>query len=82
MNEKKSQIERFKEVARELEAAANGVLVDVICYLSRGLEPKAIARLCGNVSSLPMYMKSNDMPYRLCILRAPSIDILKDPDSH
>ena len=60
----------------------SGVPVDVICYLSRGLEPTAIARLCGNVSTLPVYMKSNDMPYRFCILRAPSIDILKDPDSH
>ena len=61
---------------------ASGVPVDAICYLSRGLEPKATAKLCGNVSSLPVYMKSSDMPYRFCILSAPSIAILKDPDSH
>ena len=60
----------------------SGFTVDALEFLSRGLDETACAILFGNVLKLPKYMKSKDIPYRACILRAPSIEIRKSPLSH
>lgn len=39
-------------------ADQSGISLDVLVALSRGLDDKAIARLCGNCASMPRYMKS------------------------
>lgn len=66
-----------------IEAAQlSGFTVDALVFLSRGLDATALAILMGNVSSLPVYMKSREIPYRDCILIAPSMEIRKSPDSH
>ena len=63
-------------------AAQSGITVDALLCLISGLEDNSVARLLDNVSSLPTYMKSKDMPYRDCIVIAPSIEIRKSPLSH
>ena len=73
----------------------DGILDDLICaaqefgltagaieFLTRGLDEMAVAILLGNVSSLPVYMKSREIPYRDCIFSAPSIETRKSPLSH
>ena len=62
----------------QLLAAANhsGLTVDALEFLVRGVDESAAAILLGNASNLPKYMKSRGIPYRDCILIAPSIDIL------
>lgn len=55
-------------------AAYSGLTVDALEFVTRGLDDKAVAILLGNVSNLPVYMKSREIPYRDCIFSAPSID--------
>lgn len=59
-----------------------GYSVDVLEFVSRGLDETALAILLGNVSMLPKYMKSSEMPYLSRSRMAPSIDIRKSPLSH
>ena len=56
-------------------AQTTGFSVDLLEFITRGLDDRAVAILLGNVSSLPTYMKSNDIPNRARIFNAPSIDI-------
>lgn len=63
-------------------AQISGLTVDLIEFLINGLEDTAIAILLGNVSNLPAYIKSSDTPNLSRIFSAPSIEILKSPDSH
>ena len=44
-------------------AKASPLTFDTLYGLSEGLDDKALAILCGNVSRLPAYMKSNEIPY-------------------
>ena len=47
-----------------IEAAQSSPLTfDVLFRLTDNLPDKAFAILCGNVSKLPVYMKSKDIPY-------------------
>lgn len=63
-------------------AIYSGLTVDALEFMARGLDENAVAILLGNVSNLPVYMKSREIPYRSCIFSAPSIEILKSPLSH
>lgn len=62
--------------------AQSGFSVDALEFLSRGLDDTALAILLGNVSKLPVYMKSIDIPYRVRSRIAPSIETRKSPLSH
>lgn len=44
-------------------ADQSGLTVDVLVSLADGLDESATAILCGNVSRLPQYIKSSEMPY-------------------
>lgn len=44
-------------------ALQSGLSMDLLEFLSRGLDDKAVAKLLGNASILPVYMKSRDIPY-------------------
>ncbi len=50
--------------------------LDVLEFISRGLDDTALAILAGNVSTLPRYMKSKDTPYLSLSRMAPSMEIL------
>ena len=66
-----------------LEAAdQSGFTVDFLLELSKGLNANAVAILLGNVSKLPKYMKSNEIPYLSLSRIAPSSDTRKLPLSH
>jgi len=69
MNVPQDQIEQLTNAARH-----SGLTFDALEFMTRGLDAKAVAILLGNVSNLPVYMKSRDMPYRDCIFNAPSMD--------
>lgn len=51
------------------------VSFDVLEVLSRGLDETALAILCANVSTLPQYMKSSEIPYLSRSRMALRIDI-------
>lgn len=63
-------------------ALVSGFTVDVLVALMAGLDARARATLLGNVSSLPVYMKSSEIPYFSRSLIAPSIEMRISPDSH
>lgn len=63
-------------------ADQSGLSVDLLEFLSRGLDDTAFAILAGNVSMLPRYMKSNVMPYLSRSRIAPSTEMRKSPLSH
>jgi hypothetical protein len=65
-----------------LVAAQSGFSVDALEFVSRGLDDIALAILLGNVSRLPVYMKSIDIPYLVLSRIAPSIETRKSPLSH
>lgn len=65
-----------------VSAHQSGLSIDVLEFLSRGLDDTAAATLFGNASNLPKYMKSREIPYRFEIQRAPSTDIRNLPLSH
>ena len=46
-----------------IAAQDSGMTFDVLEALTAGLDAKATAIVCGNVSKLPQYMKSSVMPY-------------------
>ena len=54
---------------------SSGLTVDSLEWLSRGLDRKALATLCGNASTLPQYIQSNVSPYLLRNFKAPSTEI-------
>ena len=41
---------------------ASGFSLDLLEWLTRGLDAHALAICCGNVSALPKYRKSNETP--------------------
>ena len=63
-------------------AQASGLSVDLLEFVSRGLDDNSRAILFGNVSRLPKYMKSKDIPYLSTSRIAPSTDMRKSPLSH
>lgn len=63
-------------------AQESGLTVDLLEFVSRGLDDKAVAILFDNVSKLPQYMKSRDIPYLRRSFIAPSTDTRKSPLSH
>ncbi len=60
----------------------SGLTIDALYFLISGLDDSAVAILLGNVSMLPKYMKSRDVPYLACNRIAPSIEMRKSPLSH
>lgn len=71
------RIELLTDAARQ-----SGLTFDLLEFVTRGLDDKALAILCGNVSTLPTYMKSRDIPYLSDSFNAPSIEMRKSPLSH
>lgn len=63
------QLDKLLDAARQ-----SGMTVDALVCLTEGLDANAVAILLGNVSNLPKYMKSKEIPYRRSIFIAPSID--------
>ena len=63
-------------------AQASPLTFDVLFSLSCGMDDNAVAILCGNVSKLPAYMKSKDIPYLSRSRMALSAGIQKSPLSH
>ena len=63
-------------------ADQSGFTVDLIVAMINGLDDKSIAILLGNVSMLPKYMKSKEIPYLSLSRMAPSSDVLNAPLSH
>ena len=63
-------------------AHQSGFTVDSVLFLMSGLDDKAIAILLGNVSRLPKYMKSKEIPYLSRSRTAPSMEMRKSPLSH
>ncbi len=55
---------------------------DVLEFLSRDLDDKALAIFCGNVSMLPSYMKSSEIPYLSLSRSALGTVIKKSPLSY
>lgn len=55
----KQQEERLEALITA--AQSSPLTVDLLEFLSRGLDDKAFAIFIGNVSRLPQYMKSNEM---------------------
>ncbi len=45
-----------------IAADQSGVSLDVLLALCRDLDDMAIAKLCGNCASMPLYMKSKVAP--------------------
>ena len=60
----------------------SGLTVDLLEFLSRGLDETAFAIFAGNVSMLPKYMKSSVMPYLSRSRIAPSMEMRASPLSH
>jgi len=63
-------------------ARTSGFTIDALYFLISGLDDSAVAILLGNVSMLPKYMKSKDIPYLSCSRMAPSMEMRKPPLSH
>ena len=82
--DRSDELKRSDEMVEALLGAAihSGFTFDALEFLIRGLDATATAILLGNVSKLPVYMKSKDIPYLSRSRIAPSMEIRKSPLSH
>lgn len=72
---KGSGMKKSKRIDLLTQAASeNGLTIDYLEALTRGLSRKACLKVIGNASTLPAYMKSNDNPYVSRSCNAPSTD--------